>query len=76
MVYSRNPRELGYTVYREIFAVKKFSRLSVTAKISCPSRQLPLCQETWLTVFLIQVLWFIHIQVGDQAVVTGGKGMW
>ena len=39
------------TVYREIFAVKKFSRLSVTAKISCTNFFL---QRNTVTEFLIQ----------------------
>jgi len=39
------------TVYREIFAVKKFSRLSVTAKIS---RTKFFLQRSTVTVFLIQ----------------------
>ena len=39
------------TVYREIFAVKKFSRLSVTAKIS---RTKFFLQRNTVTVFLIQ----------------------
>ena len=40
-----------YTVYREIFAVKKISRLSVTAKISRTKFSL---QRNTVTVFLIQ----------------------
>ena len=44
-------KALGTTVYREIFAVKKFSQLSVTAKIS---RTIFFLQRNTVTVFLIQ----------------------
>ena len=46
-------KQSGYTVYQEIFAVKKISRLSVTAKIS---RTKFFLQRNTVTIFLIQVV--------------------